>query len=198
MRSLPANFEADFWGELLAKNDFQKFMKYFTAPTHSLHIATKPSPPRSCVAPPRARHTHKHPRLSASASHRPFLHRAAGATTFKPSRIFKVCCSLSSSSFESANPQQIFKARRRLVLSSSHFISASSPVHLCSFFVEARASVSPIFNARVLVSSFFVLQGKGFGSRSSRRPAFLFLSGFKLLIENLLIVLREFCINLYE
>ncbi|MED6206498.1 hypothetical protein PIB30_027296 [Stylosanthes scabra] len=81
-------------------------------PTHSLYIATRPSPPRSCVAPPRARHTHTHPRLSASASHRPFLRRAAGATTFKPSWIFEVHCSLSSSSFESVNhPQQIFKAR---------------------------------------------------------------------------------------
>ncbi|MED6171984.1 hypothetical protein PIB30_045902 [Stylosanthes scabra] len=49
----------------------------------------RPSPPRSCVAPPRARHTHTHHRLSASVSHCPFLRRAAGATTFKPSRIFE-------------------------------------------------------------------------------------------------------------
>ncbi|MED6202268.1 hypothetical protein PIB30_103630, partial [Stylosanthes scabra] len=64
--------------------------------------------------------------------------------------------------------QRILSKSSRLVANSCsprrRFISASLPVHLCSFFVEARASVSPIFNARVLVSSFFVLQGKGFGS----------------------------------
>ncbi|MED6139829.1 hypothetical protein PIB30_087636 [Stylosanthes scabra] len=55
----------------------------------------------------------------------PFLHRAVDATTFKPSRIFEVPYSLSSSSFESAKrPQQIFKFHRRLVLSSS-------PFHVC-------------------------------------------------------------------
>ncbi|MED6167277.1 hypothetical protein PIB30_001174 [Stylosanthes scabra] len=79
-----------------------------------------------------------------------------------------------------SNRRIILNRSSRLVADSCsprrRFISALSPVHLCSFFVEARlgvssffspifkarVSVSPIFNARVLVSPFFVLQGKGF------------------------------------
>ncbi|MED6183291.1 hypothetical protein PIB30_036557 [Stylosanthes scabra] len=124
----------------------------------------RPSPPRSCVAPTRARHNHTHRRLSASVSHCPFLHRAAGATTFKPSRIFEVHCSLSSSSFESANhPQQIFKARRRLVLSSSLFhiclvagssllarVSARGPTFLFLNF-DASFSCAQTLSARLFI-----------------------------------------------
>ncbi|MED6161301.1 hypothetical protein PIB30_059434, partial [Stylosanthes scabra] len=106
-------------------------------PNHSLHTATRLSPLRSYVAPPRARHTYTHPRLSSSASHRSFLRRAAGATTFKPSRIFEVRCSLSSSSFKSANhPQQIFK----------HYKKRSIFRRLCCFVFlrRHRFKVSPL------------------------------------------------------
>ncbi|MED6126930.1 hypothetical protein PIB30_083253, partial [Stylosanthes scabra] len=65
----------------------------------------------------------------------------------------------------------LLPSNRRILSKSSRLVAVSSLPRRrfisTRFFVEAMASVSPIFNARVLVSSFFVLQGKGFGSSTS-------------------------------